>query len=207
MRMQRTIPILITVVLAGLACLFLAKRFTASPSVVDSASPGPGSSVQPGAGDTGDTGAVAVTVTDSLPSRGGSPVSPETPDEAVLTEDEVWKERILELLRNETYSDLELGRQLLGIVADQKAPDWARAHAMANALNFTDDENYGEEVKPLALRTDLPEVVNDAILEDLIHREGTVILPIAREFAAVSQHPLAGAIDAFVKEAEKADLP
>jgi hypothetical protein len=55
--------------------------------------------------------------------------------------------------------------------------------------------------------TDLPEVVNDAILEDLIHREGTVILPIAREFAAVSQHPLAGAIDAFVKEAEKADLP
>ena len=50
-------------------------------------------------------------------------------------------------------------------------------------------------------------MVNDAILEDLIHREGTVILPIAREFAAVSQHPLAGAIDAFVKEAEKADLP
>ncbi len=207
MKKHRTLSILVIALLAGLAFWFVAKRFTASSLTVGPEAPDTGSPVEPVTGENREAPAVAVTVTEALPSRGGSPVSEETPDEAVLTEDEVWKERLLDLLRDDTYSDLELGRQLLSVVADPQAPDWARAHAMTNALNFTDDENYGAEVKPLALRTDLPEVVNDAILEDLINRDPAAILPVAREFAAAAQHPLAGAIDAFVKEAEKADLP
>jgi|GEM_PF-2213582 len=207
MKKHRNVSILVVALLAGLAFWFVAKRFTAPSSTLAPTAPGTGSLVEPVTGENGEAAAAAITVTEALPSRGGSPVSAETPDEADLTEDEAWKERLLDLLRDDSYSDLELGRQLLTIVSDQQAPDWARAHAMTNALNFTDDENYGAEVKPLALRTDLPEVVNDAILEDLINRDPVVILPVAREFAAVAEHPLAGAIDAFVKEAEKADLP
>lgn len=204
MRKNRTITILITVVLAGLACLFVTKRFNASPPIEDAASTSIDAATPP---DGVDAEAKAITLTETLQGGGGVPVSPETPDEAVLTEDEVWKERLLELLRNDTYSDRELGRQLLKIVEDAQVPDQIRAHAMANALNFTDDENYGEDIKPLALRTDLPEVVNDAILEDLINRDRTAILPVAREFAALAQHPLAGAIEAFVKEVEEVETP
>jgi hypothetical protein len=204
MRKNRTITIIITVVIAGLAYLFVTKRFNASPSIENAASKTIDAATPP---DGVDAEATAITLTETLQGGGGVPVSPETKDEAVLTEDEVWKERLLELLRNDTYSDRELGRQLLKIVEDVQAPDQVRAHAMANALNYTEDENYGEDVKPLALRTDLPEVVNDAILEDLINRDRTAILPVAREFAALTQHPLAGAIEAFVKEADEVENP
>ena len=96
--------------------------------------------------------------------QGAAAAHPPPADEAVLTEEEIWKDRLQTLLRNDSYSDRELGRQLLSMVQDQQAPDWVRAHAMTNALNFMDDEYYGQDVKPLAFRTDLPEVVNDAIL-------------------------------------------
>ncbi len=128
-------------------------------------------------------------------------------DEAVKTEDDRWKERLLELLNNDSYSDRELGRQLLKMVDDEKAPDWLKAHAMSNALNFTDDENYGDDIKPLAFRTDLPEPVNDVVFEDLINRDPNAILPIAREFAKVDSHPLAGAIGAYVESQEQKTAP
>lgn len=150
----------------------------------------------------------AITMLDpsEIPAKGGAgdggdpSVGPGSPA------DEVWKERLHGLLNNDTWSDRELGGQLLKIVGDEKAPDWVRVHAMANALNFTDDANYDDDVKPLALRTDLPEEVNDVILEDLFNRDPLEILPVAREFAAMGQHPLAGAIEEFVKSVEEAEV-
>jgi hypothetical protein len=116
--------------------------------------------------------------------------------------DEVWKERLQGLLTNDTLSDRELGKELLNIVAEERAPESIRVRAMANSLNFVDDENYAEDVKPFAIRQDLPETVNDVILEDLINRDPVKILPTAREFVAVGNHPLSGAIDEFVKSFE-----
>ena len=150
----------------------------------------------------------AITLTDptELPAAGGESDGGDSSVESGSALDEVWRRRLHGLLNNETWSDRELGLQLLKIVGDEKAPDWVRGHAMANVLNFTDDGNYGEDVKPLALRTDLPEVVNDIILEDLIIRDPLEILPVAREFAAMGQHPLAGAIEAFVKSLEETEV-
>lgn len=189
----------ITVLLAGLGSWWVVRHSSGSRQIGYSASGF--SDVLTGTGGPGsrDDG-VAVAVLSQGPALPAD--SEETPDAAILTEDQRWKGRLLELLRNDTYSDRELGQQLLKIVEDRQAPDWARAHAMANALNFTDDENYGADVKPLALRTDLPEVVNDVILEDLINRDPAGILSVARELAATSQHPLAGAIEEFVRDVE-----
>ena len=149
----------------------------------------------------------AITMADpaEIPAKGGENDGGDATVGSGTRVDEVWKERLHGLLNNDIWSDRELGVQLLKIVEDEKAPDWVRVHAMANALNFTDDENYGEDVKPLALRTDLPEVVNDVILEDLITRDPPGILPVAREFAAIAQHPLAGAIEEFVKSVEETE--
>lgn len=118
------------------------------------------------------------------------------------TTDEVWKERLSSLLNNDSYSDQELGNKLAAIAADAKVPEWARTHAMANALLFTDDANYERDIKPLAIRTDLPETVNDVVLDDLINRDPEAILPVARQFVSVPGHPLAGAIEEFVKSVE-----
>lgn len=119
-----------------------------------------------------------------------------------VSADEVWRERLQGLLANDTLSDRELGKELLKMVADERAPEPVRVRAMANSLNFIDDENYAEDVKPLAIRQDLPETVNDVIFDDLINRDPVKILPVAREFVAVGNHPLSGAIDEFVKSFE-----
>lgn len=206
MEMKRTVPVAVVAVamISLLALLFVGNPLWFSR---DSRK----SDGKPTTGPTGvdpveETYAITVADPSEILAKGGENDGGDSTFESGSPVDEVWKQRLHGLLNNDTWSDRELGGQLLKIVEDEKAPDWVRVHAMANALNFTDDENYGEDVKPLALRTDLPEVVNDVILEDLITRDPTGILPVAREFAAMGQHPLAGAIEEFVKSVEETEV-
>lgn len=200
MKKEIVIPILIVGALTVVVSLFVVRPFGGSDK---SGVSGPQIAKGGTSSEAVESKGGAINLTGMA--QGAAPANAETPDEAVLTEEEVWKERLLSLLRNDTLSDRELGRQLLSMVKDEQAPDWVRAHAMTNALNFLDDEHYGEDVKPLAFRADLPEVVYDAILDDLINRDPAIILPVAREFAAVAQHPLAGAIEEFVKSVDNAN--
>lgn len=133
----------------------------------------------------------------------GEPAPATADASAALTED-FWKDQLSELLNNDTLPDRDLGKKLLTVASNPKAPEWARVDAMTNALVFTDDENYAQDIKPYAIRFDLPESLNDVILDDLINRDPAAILPVAREFAAMSGHPLSGAIDDFVKSIEEA---
>ncbi|MBL9153584.1 MAG: hypothetical protein JNK37_13905 [Verrucomicrobiales bacterium] len=137
------------------------------------------------------------------PATADAAPEPEPAAASQATTDEIWTERLSSLLNNDSYSDLELGNKLAAIAADGNVPEWARAQAMANALLFTDDANYERDMKLLALRTDLPETVNDVVLDDLINRDPEVILPVARQFVAAPGHPLAGAIEEFVKSVEE----
>lgn len=116
-----------------------------------------------------------------------------------ISGEQLWKERLAAMLTSESHDDRELGRQLLGIATTEEAPGKTRASAMANALNFTDDANYPEDVMPVALRPDLPEVVHDVILEDLLARDPRMTAPVARRIAAVPGHPLAGALTGFLE--------
>lgn len=205
--MKRTILIAIGAVAAIAALSYL---FVAGPLSADKASARPGPVVADASKGAGagpeDEAAAAVTVTDpgGIPGKGGGGSSG-NPGESPAPEEEVWKERLQGLLNNDAYSDRELGRQLLKIVEEEGAPERVRVHAIANALNFTDDANYAADVKPLAFRTDLPEAVNDVILDDLLNRDPRAILPVARELAAMGRHPLAGAIEEFVKSFEEAE--
>lgn len=206
MEMKRTV--LVAVVAVAMIAL-LAVLFVGNPLWSSSKGPKSGgtSTIGMAGGETAEE-TLAITLTDptELPTAEGERDEGDSSVESGSALDDVWKRRLHGLLNNDTWSDRELGMQLLKIVEDEKAPDWVRGHAMANALNFTDDGNYGEDVKPLALRTDLPEVVNDVILEDLIIRDPLEILPVAREFAAMGQHPLAGAIEAFVQSLEETEV-
>lgn len=198
MKNRIAIPSLILLALCALGGLYLTGKFQSGSVPERSGEPVPENG-EAGIPNTPEGDAVTLTnVPSSQAPADTSPVG-ETP----MTGEEVWKERLHTLLNNDTYSDRELGRQLLAIVEDGNAPEVVRVHAMANALNFTDDENYGEDVQPLALRADLPEAVNDVILDDLINRDPEIILPVAREFVKLPRHPLAGAIEAFVQSEEE----
>ncbi|MCB1089206.1 MAG: hypothetical protein KDM63_19370, partial [Verrucomicrobiae bacterium] len=150
--------------------------------------------------------AMAATLVNPTPNSAASPapedgVPPEIkPVDATaeLTE-EFWTDHLSELLNNDVLSDRELGKKLVTVASNPKAPEWARVDAMNNALVFTDDENYDQDIKSLVIRTDLPESVNDVILDDLINRNPDIILPVARQIAATRGHPLAGAIEDFVQ--------
>lgn len=203
--MKRTILVAIGAVAAIAALSYL---FVAGPFSADQASPRPGPVVADAskAADRPDEADAAVTVPDpvGIPGKGGGGSSG-NPGQSPAPDEEVWKERLQGLLNNDAYSDRELGRQLLKIAEEEGAPERVRVHAMANALNFTDDAHYAADVKPLAFRTDLPEAVNDVILDDLLNRDPRAILPVARELAAVGRHPLAGAIEEFVKSFEETE--
>lgn len=198
MKKQIVLPTLIAVALLAVAAVYMTRKF--QPGSV----PGSGKErasvpeeAQKGEAPEGE----GLTLTNVPPVK--APAHSAEVTGTPMTEEEIWRERLHTLLNNDTYSDRELGRELLKIVEDGTAPEVVRVHAMANSLNFTDDANYGEDVKPLALRTDLPETVNDVILDDLINRDPDVILPVAREFAKLPRHPLAGAIEAFVQSEEE----
>lgn len=192
------IPVVVVAAVA-LAAFWFANRTPGEPAVAESP-PGAAAGAAAAPEESGSKEEEVVTLT-TTPSMAET-AAEESGDEAVLTEDDVWKSRLLDLLNNDTLSDRELGRQLLKMAENTEAPDWLRAHAMTNALNFLDDEHYEEDVKPIVSRPDLPEVVNDAVLDDLINRDPAGILPVARELAAIAGHPLAGAIDGFVKSVE-----
>ena len=114
-----------------------------------------------------------------------------------------WEDRLSNLLDNEGINDRELGRQLITLATNEKAPIEIREDAFRNALVFTDDRNYTEDLKPLVARIDLPESFNDEVLEDLFNRDPETILPTAREIARIPGHPLADAIDEYVKSIEE----
>lgn len=128
--------------------------------------------------------------------------SAEAVDAPAISGEQLWKERLAALLTSESHDDRELGRQLLGIAATEDAPGKTRASAMANALNFADDADYAEDVMPVALRPDLPEVVHDVILEDLLVRDPRMTATVARRIVAVPGHPLADALAGFLESLE-----
>jgi hypothetical protein len=200
MNTRTSLLIVSTAAIAGLASFYLANPSPRSPASANPEKLETAASAGPAGKQPSAAAEMALKAAEAVPS--GEEPNAETASPP-LTPDEVWKERLHTLLTNDTYSDRELGKELLNIVTDGKAPEWAKAHAMANALNFTDDASYAENIKTVAMRLDLPETVNDVILDDLINRDPAQILPVAREIAAIGRHPLAGAIEDFVKSFEE----
>jgi hypothetical protein len=135
---------------------------------------------RPGAGEPGDA----------------LPADPEAP---AIPGEQLWQERLGALLTSESRDDRELGRQLLEFATTEEAPGKIRASAMANALNFTDDADYPDDVMPVVLRPDLPEAVHDVILEDLLVRDPRMAARVARRIAAIPEHPLADALAGFLE--------
>ena len=120
---------------------------------------------------------------------------------------EVWRAHLAELLNNDHLPDRELGQKLATIASDAQTPVGARVNAITQALVFTDDDDYDQDMKQLAVRADLPESVHTVILDDLMHRDPAAILPAAREIASTSGHPLSGAVGELVKSIEEANRP
>ena len=120
---------------------------------------------------------------------------------------EFWRAHLAELLNNDHLPDRELGQKLATIASDAQTPVGARVNAITQALVFTDDDNYDQDMKQLAVRADLPESVHTVILDDLMHRDPAAILPAAREIAGTSGHPLSGAVGELVKSIEEANRP
>ena len=120
---------------------------------------------------------------------------------------EVWRAHLAELLNNDHLPDRELGQKLATIASDTQTPVGARVNAITQALVFTDDDDYDQDMKQLAVRVDLPESVHTVILDDLMHRDPAAILPAAREIASTSGHPLSGAVGELVKSIEEANRP
>jgi hypothetical protein len=120
---------------------------------------------------------------------------------------EFWRAHLAELLNNDHLPDRELGQKLATIASDAQTPVGARVNAITQALVFTDDDNYDQDMKQLAVRADLPESVHTVILDDLMHRDPAAILPAAREIASTSGHPLSGAVGELVKSIEEANRP
>ncbi len=120
---------------------------------------------------------------------------------------EFWRAHLAELLNNDHLPDRELGQKLATIASDAQTPVGARVNAITQALVFTDDDDYDQDMKQLAVRADLPESVHTVILDDLMHRDPAAILPAAREIAGTSGHPLSGAVGELVKSIEEANRP
>ena len=120
---------------------------------------------------------------------------------------EFWRAHLAELLNNDHLPDRELGQKLATIASDTQTPVGARVNAITQALVFTDDDDYDQDMKQLAVRADLPESVHTVILDDLMHRNPAAILPAAREIAGTSGHPLSGAVGELVKSIEEANRP
>ena len=120
---------------------------------------------------------------------------------------EFWRAHLAELLNNDHLPDRELGQKLATIASDAQTPVGARVNAITQALVFTDDDDYDQDMKQLAVRADLPESVHTVILDDLMHRDPAAILPAAREIASTSGHPLSGAVGELVKSIEEANRP
>ena len=120
---------------------------------------------------------------------------------------EFWRAHLAELLNNDHLPDRELGQKLATIASDTQTPVGARVNAITQALVFTDDDDYDQDMKQLAVRVDLPESVHTVILDDLMHRDPAAILPAAREIAGTSGHPLSGAVGELVKSIEEANRP
>jgi hypothetical protein len=120
---------------------------------------------------------------------------------------EFWRAHLAELLNNDHLPDRELGQKLATIASDTLTPVGARVNAITQALVFTDDDDYDQDMKQLAVRADLPESVHTVILDDLMHRNPAAILPAAREIAGTSGHPLSGAVGELVKSIEEANSP
>ena len=120
---------------------------------------------------------------------------------------ELWQAHLTELLNNDHLPDRQLGQKLASIASDAQTPIEARVNAITQALVFTDDGDYDQDIKQLAVRADLPESVHTVILDDLMYRDPAAILPAAREIASTSGHPLSGAVGELVKSIEEANRP
>lgn len=103
---------------------------------------------------------------------------------------------------DDKLNDREIGNQLIMLASNPKAPEWARVEAVLNGLVFTDDKNYVQDIRTLAVRMDLPDSVHDVILEDLLNRPHPTALPVARLIANTNGHQLADVMDEYVNSHE-----
>jgi hypothetical protein len=116
--------------------------------------------------------------------------------------EEYWKDLLKEVQTNDEFNDREMGSELIMIASNPIAPERIREKAIADALVFIDDENYEHDIKPLAIRMDLPDSIHNIILEDLLNRPQPTALPLARYISNTNGHLLAEVLGEYVESHE-----
>jgi hypothetical protein len=136
----------------------------------------------------------------------GDAVAPDETDFPLPPEntERYWEERLFKLLNNDRLSDRELGQQLAAFAADSKASRPVRLDALRNALIYIDDAFYEQDIKPLALKTDLTQELYDTIFDDLTARDPSLSLPVAKTVSSLRQHPMATVMGDWVAEMQAA---
>ncbi len=136
----------------------------------------------------------------------GDSVAPDETDFPLPPEntERYWEERLFKLLNNDRLSDRELGQQLAAFAADSKASRPVRLDALRNALIYIDDAFYEQDIKPLALKTDLPQELYDTIFDDLTARDPALSLPVAKTVSSLRQHPMATVMGDWIAEMQAA---
>lgn len=119
---------------------------------------------------------------------------------------EVWDTRISDLLTDESIEHREAGQKLAAIAAQSDAPEEVRVDAIQHALNLIGDEEYIEDLMTLAVRTDLPEEMQEIIFSDLHNRPQEISVPVAKEIGRLANHPLAEEARDFVEFFEADDF-
>lgn len=121
---------------------------------------------------------------------------------------EVWDNQIADLLTDDSIENRAAGQKLAEIAAKNDAPEEVRIDAIQHALNLIGDEEYMDDLMALAVRTDLPEEMNEIIFSDLHNRPQEISVAVAKEIGRLAKHPLAEEARDFVEffEADDASL-
>ncbi len=142
--------------------------------------------------ETGVTGQQPTETVTNEPMAEPAPDGPELPREE-------WDNQIADLLTDTTIEHREAGQKLAAIAAQNNAPEEVRIDAIQHALNLIGDEEYMEDMMNLAVRSDIPEEMQEIIFSDLHNRPQEVSVPVAKEIARVKDHPLALEAKDFVE--------
>lgn len=148
----------------------------------------------------------AITTIDPSASAPQKAVTQTEPAPLTEQEREVWDTRISDLLIDESIEHREAGQKLAAIAAQPDAPEEVRVDAIQHALNLIGDEEYIEDLMTLAVRTDLPEEMQEIIFSDLHNRPQEISVPVAKEIGRLANHPLAQEARDFVEFFEDDDF-
>ncbi|MCB1062133.1 MAG: hypothetical protein KDN20_04330 [Verrucomicrobiae bacterium] len=196
------ITLIASLILVTVGGIFALKRIgpekEEAPRTVETTSPGAESS---------DPKNVPTTFSGTEPNKAVTTTAPENANETTASR-EVWDNQIADLLTNNAIENREAGQQLAAIAAKSEAPEEVRVDAIQHALNLIGDEEYMDDMMALAVRTDLPEEMNEIIFSDLHNRPQEISVPVAKEIGRLAKHPLAEEARDFVEffEADDANL-